>query len=126
MFPFFDFIPLGGANLSANDFEHPTLARLRESASLLCGWANDVYSFAKETRDGYPINLVKVVANEFGLSTPAALGTAVELYNAELALFESEIAALNRMGVSIRNYVQGLEDFVHGNLAWHSLSGRYR
>jgi terpene synthase-like protein len=125
VFPFLSIISLEGANLSANDFEHTTVARLDASAALIIAWANDVYSFTKETKDGDPMNLVKVLSAEFGLSIPAAMHAAVELYNAELSFFENEIATLNGVGGNIRNYVQGLDDFVHGSVTWHGLSARY-
>jgi len=123
--PYLELIRIGSANLSANDSEHPTLSRLQRSAALLVAFANDIYSFAKEKKDGAPINLVSVLSNEFKLSIPEALDAAVETYNVDLAIFEREIATFNGLESSIRHYVNDIEDWVHGNLAWHGLSGRY-
>jgi hypothetical protein len=49
----------------------------------------------------------------------------VEIYNEDLANFESEMATFNGADGPLGIYLQEIEDWVHGNLAWHGLSGRY-
>jgi hypothetical protein len=129
LFPVFDVIQLEqieGPILSASDFAHPTVDRLRTSAALLCAWVNDVYSFQKEKKDGDPLNLVSVLAREYGLSVEEAMGAAAEVFNTDLALFEEDMASIEDVGDSLRHYLQGLDDWVHGNLAWTGLCGRYK
>jgi hypothetical protein len=126
LFPVFDVIQLEGGTLSASDFAHPTVARLRASAALLCAWVNDVYSFQKERQDGDPLNLVSVLASEYGLSIAEAMGAAAEVFNTDLAMFEEDMVTLESVGEDLRCYLEGLDDWVHGNLAWTGLSGRYK
>jgi hypothetical protein len=97
--PYLELIRIASANLSENDFEHPTLSRLQRSATLLVAFANDIYSFAKEKKDGAPLNLVSVLSYEFKLSIPEALDAAVETYNADLAIFERN-GNVQRLGKS--------------------------
>jgi hypothetical protein len=126
LFPVFELIPLAGATLSTSDLAHPTVARIQMTAALLCAWVNDVYSFQKETKDGDPLNLVSVLANEYGLSVAEAMGAAAEVFNTDLALFEEDVATLDGKVEGLDDYVQGLRDWIYGNLAWTGLSGRYR
>jgi len=102
------------------------VARLRASAALLCAWVNDVYSFQKERQDGDPLNLVSVLASEYGLSIAEAMGAAAEVFNTDLAMFEEDMVTLESVGEDLRCYLEGLDDWVHGNLAWTGLSGRYK
>ena len=65
------------------------------------------------------MNLVSVLAREYGLSE--AMGAAAEVFNTDLALFEEDMASIEDVGDGLRHYLQGLDDRVHGILAWTGL-----
>ena len=87
-----------------------------------------MFSYRKESSAGDPLNLVAVLAKEYSLSAEEAFDAAVEVFDAELALLAQESASLREGGVSptLDRYLVGLEDWLHGNLAWSSTCQRYR
>jgi 5-epi-alpha-selinene synthase len=127
--PVFDLIELRQPRpLTAAEAESPALAELRELAALLCAWVNDVYSYAKETKDSDPLNLVAVIAGQYRLSITEAFGAAAEIFNADMEDFDlrsSELAVAASSSDALRAYVRGLADWVHGNTAWTGVSRRY-
>jgi hypothetical protein len=102
--------------------------RLRDTASILCAWANDLYSFHKERHDRDPHNLVSVLMRERDLSDDQAFADAVRLYNADLAAFERLLDSFTLAPSSTRleiAYMRGLCDWVYGNHQWTRTCRRY-
>jgi hypothetical protein len=131
--PLFDLIELSTGYLDdvpelSDEAKAQSFVRAREAASLTFGWINDVFSFRKEAGAGDPLNLVAVLENQYSLSAEEAFDAAVEVFNAELSLLEEESATLREGGVSptLDRYLVGLEDWLHGNIAWSSTCPRYR
>jgi hypothetical protein len=125
--PVFDLIELGSGILSDEEAALPNLSRARETAALLCAWVNDVYSFPKEHADDEPMNLVSVLASQYDLSPGEALRTATHVFNTDWAVLDdlSETLREECPSLTLRAYLSGIEDWVHGNRAWTSLCGRY-
>ncbi|MEM7157956.1 MAG: hypothetical protein AAF799_34260 [Myxococcota bacterium] len=112
--------------LSPEEASREDIASMRELTALLCAWVNDVYSYGKEKRDGDPLNLVSVIANEYGLSEPESYERAADLFNADLRAFEALRAEFERDAPPhMKHYVQGLSNWIHGNFAWTGQSLRY-
>lgn len=131
--PLFDLIELTSGYLDDvpelfDETKAKTFTRAREAASLTFGWINDVFSYRKESGMGDPLNLVAVLENQYSLSAEEAFEAAVDVFRAELSLLEEESARLRDGGVSatLDRYLVGLEDWLHGNLAWSSTCPRYR
>jgi 5-epi-alpha-selinene synthase len=131
--PLFDLIELASGFLDdvpelSHETKSKSFVRAREAASLTFGWINDVFSYRKESRAGDPLNLVAVLENEYSLSAEEAFEAAVAVFRTELAVLEDESANLRDGGVSpaLDRYLIGLEDWLHGNLAWSSTCPRYR
>lgn len=131
--PLFDLIELSTGYLDdlpelADENKAQGLKRAREAASLTFGWINDVFSYRKESSAGDPLNLVAVLKNEGSLSAEEAFDAAVDVYRNELATLESESQKLREGGISdtLDRYLRGLEDWLHGNLAWSTTCPRYR
>ncbi len=63
-----------------------------------------------------------MLENQYSLSAEEAFEAAVDVFRAELSLLEEESARLRDGGVSatLDRYLVGLEDWLHGNLAWSS------
>lgn len=104
------------------------MERLCAQASCLCAWVNDVFSFEKELNDGDPLNLIRVLAQEQGLTPAAAYAAAAALYLDDLARFEAHAAALladPRRAPADHRFIRGVAAWIHGNLAWTVTSGRY-
>jgi hypothetical protein len=126
--PVLDLVELGTGVLPEHAASSPELAEARERACLLCAWVNDVYSFAKESAAGDPLNLVSVLARQYRLSVHEAVGAAAEVFNTDLAILE-ELTHRLAGGLSgsdpLSVYLTGVHDWVQGNLAWTGLCGRY-
>jgi hypothetical protein len=105
-----------------------SIARTRDTASHLFGWINDLHSFHKESQNGDPLNLVTVLRGQYGLSEVEAFASAVEVFNLELEVLQNSAAALRSSGVSeaLDAYLTGLDDWIHGNLAWTRTCRRYQ
>lgn len=129
-YPVFDVIELDmGEVLSASLAKQPELLELRQLGAMLCAWVNDIFSFEKELTSGDPLNLVAVLLHEGDRSIEEAFNEAVSVYNDDVARFEalsSQIAQAGGPSSVERLYVQGLNDWVHGNRAWTETSGRYK
>jgi hypothetical protein len=127
-FPVFDLIELASGVLTHEEAALPELKQLREATALLCAWVNDIYSFPKERSDKEPLNLVSVLEWHYGLDSNDALGAASEVFNTDLDVFEyvSDIIREKRPSPALVAYLDGLDDWVHGNCAWTGLSGRYQ
>ncbi|MEV0193404.1 terpene synthase family protein [Kitasatospora purpeofusca] len=104
------------------------LEDLYNQAGLAAGLCNDIHSFAKERDANDPMNIIIVLAYEYGQSLADAAQTAATEYEFQLTRLEemcaqvSEEAAFTRPEALI---AQGLRIWVHGATAWTSTCGRY-
>ena len=125
-YPVLDLIELNSDGfLTDSDFVQ--LKLIRYTASLLCAWVNDVYSFPKEMNDGEPLNIVAAIAHERSLDSEQALLEAIELHNTDYEQFLEMVDEARRGMPStyVQSYLAGIVDWVHGNRKWTQLCGRY-
>ncbi len=128
-YPCFDLIELGlPARLSAADAAHPAITTLRDLATDIISWVNDIVSFQKEDAYSDPHNIVAVLTSECGISPEAAAQKTVEIHNEEMADFRQISAAYlqKERRPLLAAYVAGLESWIRGVLDWSFVSLRYK
>ncbi|MFT3928571.1 MAG: terpene synthase family protein [Myxococcales bacterium] len=128
--PVFDLIELTLEQpLDSTMVQKESYCGLRDAASSLCAWTNDLYSFHKEQHAHDPHNLVAVIMRERALTAEQAFADAVQLYNSDLAAFDRALETFTcAPDTSPREvaYMRGLCDWVYGNHQWTKLSRRYQ
>ena len=120
---------LEGVRLSDRTREHPTLQQLATRTSNIVGWANDLFTYEKELRQGEVHNLVMVLMNERRLSMTEAVAAAVALHDNEVRGFQQDVEQLPYFGladVGVQRYVAMLRCWIRGHLDWAHETGRYR
>lgn len=117
----------GGYRVEAEEWHHPDVRTLSDLACDLIGWDNDLLSYAKERdNDKARHNLVTVLATHRKLPLQEALQEVSNMHNAAIAAFVARRAALDSWAsIPVRRYVQGLEHWVRGHIAFSLGSARY-
>lgn len=99
---------------------------------------NDIFSYRKEVEsEGEINNGVHVVQRFLGCALPEAVDAVNELVTARVQRFEKTVTdelpmLLEQHGLStrarqqLRAYVEGLQDWLAGDLRWATVTGRYR
>lgn len=104
--------------------EHPHIQRLHSLCSLMIGIHNDIISLPKELlREGDTMNLVKVLQQEYKISTKDAYMMALEYhdnYLKEFLLLHEHLPQFDQWQDMAYNYVQDLGVMVAGVYAWHT------
>jgi 5-epi-alpha-selinene synthase len=113
----------------ANFLKHIYVQQLTAMVGNYVGWANDIYSFNRDLREGTPHNLVLILQREYGITLQDAINRAVEMCNAEMNNFLDLESRLPSFGeaedVHIKSYVEGLRNWLSGGLDWHLKTERY-
>ena len=143
-----------GFDLPDEIIEHPLLSTLKMAAAFHIAFVNDIFSFRKELSDGDLMNLVpvllwhnlgsgqhivllqtveplvqKTVLQALGLVREleeecvwlmAKIRSATRGGNGEFGVLADEEAA-----VAVEMYLDGVSDWLSGNLQWHRISKRY-
>ena len=107
-------------------YEQPALAALRDLATDVVAWINDIVSFQKEVSFNDPHNMISVLMNECGLTQPEAGAKTVELINEQLDGFVDLAGkARTALGPAGSEYIDGLENWIRGVYDWSFTSARY-
>lgn len=116
-----------GIELSEAARNHPVRVALARMASNLIGWANDVFTFEKELRQGETTNLVAVLAQSHGLGLADALAAASARHDEEMQAFLALAAEVPKVagGAELQGHVALLRAWVRGHLDWAHETGRY-
>ncbi len=107
---------------------HPTIRQAQILAINAFCIANDLISLPKEQASGDVHNLVIGLQHNEGLSLEDALARGVEQYSATVRALTEQIALLPSFGSAdraVRRYVELLQTFLWGSLAWAGLTNRY-
>ncbi len=117
-----------GYELPAPVLARPDVRALIEMTCLLCGWDNDIISYAKEAhRVGDGQNLIDVIVTQERCPPAQALESAVAMRDRVMCLFLSiRDQTLADASPNLRRYVTSLGYWVRGNIEWGSQSARYR
>lgn len=120
---------LEGFRLPDGVREHPAIRQLATYTSNIMGWANDLFTYEKELREGEIHNLVLVLMHERRISLPEAVAQTVELHDNEVRCFLEAIEQLPSFGAAdgdVARYVGMLRCWIRGHLDWAHETGRYR
>jgi len=114
------------------------IRNLENSAADAACLINDIFSYQKEIQfEGEVHNCILVVQNFLDCDRDRALGITTDLYTARMKQFE-HIVATELPGLSddlglddaarkvLAGYVEGLQDWMAGILAWHQATTRYQ
>ena len=130
IYPFLDMILIAdGIALSPEVLGHPIVKRMGLVATNAMAWANDIFSFKRDIKEGMVHNLVLVLQHEYHISFEEALKRAVELHDAQVRNFIELSVQLPSFGAEInanlQRYVLALRFWMSGYLDWIMKSPRY-
>ncbi|KAI0642719.1 terpenoid synthase [Trametes meyenii] len=118
-------------NLDLPDWvmEHPCVRGLEEAANDLVTWSNDIFSFNVEQANGDTHNMIVVVQRQEKLDLQSAINYVGALCEQCVDRFDTLRRALPSWGPEIDNqlqvYIDGLGDWMIGNLVWSFETERY-
>jgi 5-epi-alpha-selinene synthase len=119
----------GGFELPIEMHQHILLQSLSLIGCNVVCFANDLFSFTKEVRDGEAMNLVSILQHEYDLTLQEAIDRAAAIHDAEVRAFENIEAQIQACGLTVNanlwQYIDGLRAWMRGNLDWSMTSGRY-
>ena len=107
---------------------HPAIVAMEDSTCRAVGWANDIFTHAKELELGEPHNLVGVLMLAQSLSRRQAVDRALALHDGEVSSLLHAAARLPDFGVleeAARLHIQHLQHWIRGHLDWAVQTGRY-
>ena len=140
-----------GLDLPDEIIEHPLVSALEVATAFHITFVNDIFSFRKELSDGDLMNLVPLIlwhnlasrdrrkpmsarhVEALARQTVAEVLGVVRGLDEECARLVAEIRAAVRSGgvlakeaAAVEMYVEGVSDWLSGNLRWHRLTKRYK
>jgi cell division protein ZapA (FtsZ GTPase activity inhibitor) len=102
------------------------LATLRDVASDVIAWINDIVSYQKESSFNDPHNMISVLMADCGITHEQASKKTVEFINEQLDNFIQLAArARQQLGRAGGAYIEGLESWIRGVYDWSFVSERY-
>lgn len=116
-----------GRGLSPEEWRHPDVRAITESANDIVVWDNDLISYAKES-DGTNSsnNLVNVLASHRGYSRQRAMETIGVMRNQAIDDMVALRPSLEALGSeAVLAYVRGLEYWISGSVDYSLTSSRY-
>lgn len=116
-----------GHPLTPDEWRHPDVRAITESANDVVVWDNDLFSYAKE-RNGVNSrnNLVSVLARHRHRSIQHAMNQIGKMRDdaiMRMLMLRAELATLGSEAVDA--YVKGLEHWISGSIAYSATSPRY-
>lgn len=126
-YPCFDLIELAMTSYGTSEiFAQPVLGILRDLATDVVAWLNDIVSFQKEISFNDPHNMIAVLMADCGLDPTEAAAKTVELINEQMDGFASLASqARAKLGPLGNEYIDGLENWIRGVYDWSFTSERY-
>nr|A0A348B782.1 RecName: Full=Sesquiterpene synthase 6; AltName: Full=Terpene cyclase 6 [Postia placenta Mad-698-R]BBD74520.1 sesquiterpene synthase [Postia placenta Mad-698-R] len=117
-----------GIELPQYVVDDPIVQALNQSANDLVSWSNDIYSFNNEQAHGIH-NMIVILMKSQGLGMQDAIDYVSDLFKQTIDGFMENTQLLPSWGAAVdadvRLYVQGLQDWVVGNLHWSFATERY-
>ncbi|MBB5109949.1 hypothetical protein FHS40_009079 [Streptomyces spectabilis] len=118
-----------GFALGESDYRHPQVQRLCRITAHITGWANDVFSYGRESTDAKAIslNLPVVLAHAYALKPQQAVDEAARMHNAEMATYLTLEAQVDAWASpELHRYLAGLRSMMRGFYDWGLNTHRYR
>jgi 5-epi-alpha-selinene synthase len=105
----------------------PALRQLLVAAGNCFGWANDLFTWEKETRHGEVHNLVTVLMHDQSLSLHNAVERAMEIHNNEMRRLIALAEQLPAMGMDgdVARFVQIIRSCLRSHIEWAKETARY-
>ncbi len=90
-------------------------------------WANDISSYPKEAARSLKVHsLPAVLARELGITPDQAIKVAASTHDARAASYAAAGPAVRRdASPQLAKYLDGLRNWMGGNLRWSLETGRY-
>lgn len=130
---FFAYLPeaIEGLRLPDYVFLDATIQRLIQLCSNTICWANDLFSFNKESEQGDEMNMVMLIKNNSQCSLEGAIQQAVNIHDTEVQQFMELAQKLPSFGSitdeQLSRYIQSLSVMMRGNIDWSTMdTERYR
>jgi 5-epi-alpha-selinene synthase len=119
---------VGGFELPGSTWCRTDLQEVVNKATRIVSNHHDILSGLRELSDEVPMNLPAVLAQEQGLPIAEAFARVGAIADADTHAFVTLCNRLlmNEPDPSVRRYVDGLKDWIRGNLDWSRTTGRYR
>jgi len=116
-----------GCRLTAEEWRHPDVRAITESANDVVVWDNDLISYAKESDGANSCNnLVSVLARHRGYSRQQAMEAIGAMRNRAIADMVARRPSLEALGSeAVLAYVRGLEFWISGSVDYSLTSSRY-
>ncbi|MFF5207052.1 4-epi-cubebol synthase [Streptosporangium sp. NPDC000396] len=116
-----------GRPLTVDEWRHPGIRAITESANDVVVWDNDLISYAKESVSGNcRNNLVNVLAAHRSYSKQQAMEEIGEMRNQAIADMVAVRPSLEALGSeAVLAYVRGLEFWISGSVDYSLTSSRY-
>ncbi|WP_433240964.1 4-epi-cubebol synthase [Streptosporangium sp. CA-135522] len=116
-----------GRRLTSDEWRHPAVRAITESANDVVVWDNDLISYAKESDGGNARNnLVNVLARHRHYSRQQAMEEIGEMRNRAIADMVAVRPSLEALGSeAVLAYVRGLEFWISGSVDYSLTSSRY-
>lgn len=113
--------------LSAGVWGRPEIQAVSRSAARVIAWTNDILSGVRELHWPGAINLVTVLADEYGCTLSEAVGLATEMHTKETEQFAALADRLRGENNDpyVDRYITGLGAWIRGNLDWSLFTHRY-
>ena len=130
IYPFLDMILIADCiPLPPEAIERPVVKRMVLAAINAMAWANDIFSFKREIKEGMLQNLVVVLQHKYQIPLEKALKHAIELHDAQVQNFIDLSVQLPSFGAEIdsnlQRYVLALRFWMRGHVDWMIESPRY-
>jgi 2-methylisoborneol synthase len=115
-----------GYELAARDWENPRVRSLSLIASTVILLVNDLYSIAKESADIGSQSLPTVLSARHGWALHRGMAETARVHDymmRDYLRLEPQIA--EGASTELTRYLNGLRNWMRGNLEWHSITGRH-
>ena len=109
---------------------HPVVQRLELAVNNVIARSNDIFSAAKEMREGNTHNLVRLLQHYHQIPFQEAVKRTASLHDAQVQTFIELSTQLPSFGAEIdanlQRYLSALRSGMRGHLDWFVETGRYR
>jgi hypothetical protein len=117
-----------GIDLPAHVRGHRSIAKLESITCSAIGWANDIFTCAKELGQDHAHNIVLLVMDEESLSLTAVVRQIAAGHDELIRSFqtiEEELPSSLAEDESVQLYIRMLRHWIRGHLDWARETGRY-
>lgn len=112
-----------------NYFNNEYINKLNMSFVDITFIINDIYSFKKEYKDNYFMNLVYIVHKENNCNIESSINKCIDKFKNEIIKFEEYSIEIEKSNIEYKKYLDkyiiGLKYWISGFIFWSKVSQRY-